>query len=201
MMRKCPKCGSRRVAPILYGMPAFSEEMEQQLNEEKLFLGGCCISGIDPTYHCFQCKKDIGAPPILLSKRGEEDYRDIVTSVRFSDGEFFGGYPEVLAIKGKDRITLDVRPGFREPEAYLQRLMTEQEWNKLIDRLFSKLYLHEWKKNYVDPNVLDGEQWELELKLSGGRVRNYGGSNAFPPYWAELKTTFRPFFKEAGVKF
>ena len=94
-----------------------------------------------------------------------------------------------------------MRPGFREPEAYLQRLMTEQEWNKLMDRLFSKLYLHEWKKNYVDPNVLDGEQWELELKLSGGRVRNYGGSNAFPPYWAELKTTFRPFFKEAGVKF
>lgn len=36
MMRKCPKCGSRRVAPILYGMPAFSEEMEQQLKEEKL---------------------------------------------------------------------------------------------------------------------------------------------------------------------
>lgn len=201
MMRKCPKCGSRRIAPILYGMPAFSEKMEQQLNEEKLYLGGCCISGIDPTYHCFQCKKDVGAPPILLSKRGEEDYRDIVTSVRFSDGGFFGGYPEVLAIKGKDRITLDVRPGFREPEAYLQRLMTEQEWNKLIDRLFSKLYLHEWKKNYVDPNVLDGEQWELELKLSGGRVRNYGGSNAFPPYWAELKTMFRPFFKEAGVKF
>ena len=32
-MRKCPKCGSRRVAPILYGMPAFSEEMEQQKKE------------------------------------------------------------------------------------------------------------------------------------------------------------------------
>lgn len=200
-MRKCPKCGSRRVAPILYGMPAFSEEMEQQLKEEKLYLGGCCISGMDPTYHCFHCKKDVGAPPILLSKHGEEDYRDIVTSVRFSVGGFFGGYPEVLAIKEKDRITLDVRPGFREPEAYLQRLMTEQEWNKLMDRLFSKLYLHEWKKNYADPNVLDGEQWELELKLTGGRVRNYGGSNAFPPYWAELKMTFRPFFKEAGIKY
>ena len=200
-MRKCPKCGSRRVAPILYGMPAYSEEMEQQLKEEKLYLGGCCISGMEPTYHCFQCRKDVGAPPILVSKRGEEEYRDIVTSVRFSDGGFFGGYPEVLAIKGKEGITLDVRPGFREPEAYLQRLMTEQEWNKLIDRLFSKLFLHEWKKNFVDPDILDGEQWELELKLTGGRVRNYGGSNAFPPYWAELKTTFRPFFKEAGIKF
>ena len=200
MMRKCPKCGSVRIAPILYGLPAYSEEMEKQLKDEKLYLGGCCIFGVEPTYHCFQCKKDVGAPPILLSKHGKEDYRDIVTSVRFNDGEFFEGYPEVLVIKGKGRITLDVRLGFREPP-YLQRLMTEQEWNMLIDRLFSKLYLHEWKKNFVNPNVHDGEQWKLELKLDGGRVRNYGGSNAFPPYWPELKTTFRPFFKEAGIKF
>ena len=167
-MRKCPKCGSRRVAPILYGMPAFSEEMEQQLKEEKLYLGGCCISGIDPTYHCFNCKKDVGAPPILLSKHGEEDYRDIVTSVRFSVGGFFGGYPEVLAIKEKDRITLDVRPGFREPETYLQRLMTEQEWNKLMDRLFSKLYLHEWKKILQEGIPAALEPHQLPVRIHRG---------------------------------
>lgn len=35
-------CGSRRVAPILYGMPAYSEEMELQLKEEKLLdIHGC----------------------------------------------------------------------------------------------------------------------------------------------------------------
>lgn len=32
-MKKCPKRGSRRVVPILYGMPDFSEEMEQQKKE------------------------------------------------------------------------------------------------------------------------------------------------------------------------
>lgn len=201
MMKKCPKCGSKRIAPILYGMPAFDEEMEQLLKDEKLYLGGCCISFAQPEYHCFECKKDIGAPPILLSKHGEEDYRDIVTAVRFSDGGFFGGYPEVLIKKASDKIMLDVRPGFREPEAFLQRELSEAEWKSLLNRLYGKLYLHEWKKNFVDPCVLDGEQWELELKLTGSRVRNYGGSNAFPPYWAELKTTFRPFFKEAGIKF
>ena len=201
MMRKCPKCGSRRVAPIQYGMPAYSEEMEQQLKDEKLYLGGCCISGMQPTYHCFECKKDVGTPPILLSKDGEEDYRDIVRSIRFSDGGFFGGYHEIQIVKDEDEITLDVCPGFRDPEAYLHRSMTEKEWNKLVDRLFSKLYLHEWKKSFVDPLVLDGEQWDLELKLTRGRVRNYRGSNAFPPYWAELQTTFRPFFKEAGIKY
>lgn len=103
-------------------------------------------------------------------------------------------------MKDEDGITLDVCPGFRDPRAYLRRPITEKEWNKLADRLFSKLYLHEWKKSFVDPCVLDGEQWELKLKFTRGRVRNYSGSNAFSPYWAELQTTFRPFFQEAGIK-
>lgn len=200
MMRKCPKCGSRRIARILYGMPAFDEKMAQQLKEEKLYLGGCCVSVAQPEYHCFGCKKDVGSPPILISKRGTEDYRDIVTALRFSDGGFFCGHQEVVIRKEHDKLLLEVIPGFEKPEGFLQREMTEEEWNALIDRLFCKLYLHEWKKNYVDYDVLDGEQWELEIKLSGGRVRNYSGSNAFPPYWNELKKAFRPFFKEADAK-
>ena len=47
-MKKCPKCGSTRIAPILYGMPAFDEEMARQLDNEELYLGGCKICGIDP---------------------------------------------------------------------------------------------------------------------------------------------------------
>ena len=85
------------------------------------------------------------------------------------------------------------------PVAPMQREVAPAEWMRLLDRLYCKLYLHEWKKRYDDPCVLDGEQWELEIKLTGGRVRNYSGSNAFPPYWAELKTAFRPFFAEAGM--
>ena len=47
---------------------------------------------------------------------------------------------------------------------------------------------------YQACNVLHGH-------ISSGRVRNYGGSNAYPPYWPELQRTFRPFFKEAGIEF
>ena len=52
---KCPKCGSKRVAPILYGMPAYDEELERKINSEEVYLGGCIISGSDPQYHCFGC--------------------------------------------------------------------------------------------------------------------------------------------------
>ena len=33
----------------------------------------------------------------------------------------------------------------------------------LMDTLFQKLCIHEWKQRYDDPCVCDGTQWELEL--------------------------------------
>lgn len=194
-MKKCPKCGSKRIAPILYGMPAFDEEMERKLNNEELFLGGCCIGDADPEYHCFQCGKDVGTPPILISKRGKEDYRKIVTAIRFSDGRFFSGYDEVLIKRTPKGVVADARPSFQRLGMEARRELTEKEWAKLLGRLYCKLYLHEWKKQYNDWTVMDGEQWELEIRMTEGRVRNYSGSNAFPPYWNELKRTFRPFFE------
>ena len=61
-MNRCPKCGSQKIAPILYGMPAFDDEIEQKLNDQKLYLGGCCVSDADPLFHCFDCGKNFGQP-------------------------------------------------------------------------------------------------------------------------------------------
>ena len=194
-MKKCPKCGSREVAPILYGMPAFDEELERQLDNQELYLGGCKVSEVDPQYHCFGCGKDVGTPPTLISRRGAEDYREIVTAIRFNDGGYFGGYEEVLIKKTTSGIISDYTPSFQREAMPVRRELTEKEWAKLLDRLFCKLYVHEWKKQYVDPDILDGEQWELEIRLTGRRVRNYYGSNDYPPYWNELKRTFKPFTK------
>ena len=81
-MTKCPKCGGEHLAPIHYGYPAFNEETKRRVEQKELFLGGCRITGCDPQFHCFDCGKNVGKPPVLLTnKYGEEDYRDIVTSV------------------------------------------------------------------------------------------------------------------------
>ena len=195
MLKKCPKCGSRRVGHIYYGLPLFNEEMFHRMKNEQLYLGGCCISDDDPLYHCFECGKNVGSPPILISKRGKEDYRDIVTAVRFNDGGFFGGYDEVTIKKTDSGIIADISPNFQRDFEGGQRTLAEKEWTKLLDRLFCKLYVHEWKKQYYNSDIMDGEQWELEIRLTGRRVRNYSGSNEFPAYWNELQRTFRPFFK------
>ena len=216
---KCVKCGSNRVAPIMYGMPFFDEELEQALKDEKIYLGGCCLSGADPKYHCFKCKKDFGTPPMLISRQGQEDYRNIVTAIEFNVGGYFGDSRSVQFYKKGNKILLTVRwePDKNSilslPPAQLQtlvnenkvpagityqRLMTAAEWEKLQNQLYCKLYIHEWKKNYTNDRMIDGEQWSLRIKLTHGRQRRYHGSNAYPPYWKKLQALLSPFFAEVG---
>jgi hypothetical protein len=53
---KCPKCGHRPVADIVYGFPAFPDKLEPELSEGRIILGGCCISpGYDPAWQCSSC--------------------------------------------------------------------------------------------------------------------------------------------------
>jgi len=67
----------------------------------------------------------------------------------------------------------------------------------MIDALYKRLYLQDWKRRYVDPYTLDGTQWELKIRLTGGRRRDYYGSNIFPPYWNELKKIFQKYTIES----
>jgi hypothetical protein len=55
----CPKCGSIKIAKILYGMPAGYEELMKKIEEGKIVLGGCCITNDDPTWQCVECETSI----------------------------------------------------------------------------------------------------------------------------------------------
>lgn len=57
---RCPACGSDNVAEILWGMPAFTEELEKELDEGNVVLGGCCITPDDPKYECNECRCRFG---------------------------------------------------------------------------------------------------------------------------------------------
>ena len=55
MPKVCPVCGSAKVAPIFHGRPAFNDEMERALAEGKIALGGCEVTGDDPSWKCLSC--------------------------------------------------------------------------------------------------------------------------------------------------
>ena len=203
---KCPRCGSIDTARILYGMPAMSDELQAKIDSGKIHLGGCCrmavetddgtMIDLDPKRYCNHCRKEFASPAYWQNKDLIAAYADLAESVEFQVGGFFGGTTRIN-IKKNDKgalVHVDCFP--YGPETLAEdRQITPLRWMKFINRLFNELYVHEWKKEYVDPEVLDGTQWHLEIKLGGRRKRTIDGSNAYPPYWSELKALLRPFGK------
>ncbi len=53
--QSCPECGKTPVATILYGMPAYSQELKRDMKAGRITLGGCCVSGDDPEWECTHC--------------------------------------------------------------------------------------------------------------------------------------------------
>ncbi|MGG7145301.1 hypothetical protein ACQPVA_00780 [Clostridium butyricum] len=55
----CPKCGSEKIIPILYGYP--TKEMFEDSDNDECILGGCCIASTEEVenllnkYHCREC--------------------------------------------------------------------------------------------------------------------------------------------------
>ena len=67
---------------------------------------------------------------------------------------------------------------------------SEKDWEdfwKTVD----KLKVWSWDKEYNNDDILDGTQWELEIKREGRRKRRIFGSNAYP----KPKGTFISFIK------
>ena len=66
------------------------------------------------------------------------------------------------------------------------RQITEEEWDRILHTLYMRFYLNDWSKGYDNRFLPDGPRWELKLKLSGRRQRNYHGSRDMTPYFKDL---------------
>ncbi|MGI5990544.1 MAG: hypothetical protein ACOX78_09880 [Lachnospiraceae bacterium] len=179
--------------------------MKTKLDAGVWKLGGCCdfpvqVKGetvnLKPARYCNICHRDFGTAPVLISRNSGtgEDYRDIAESVYFSVGGFFNGHSEVKITRNDGGALVETKGLFGADAGTTGRQISYAGWRHLLNTLYTKMYLHEWKKKYVDPCTLDGTQWELRIKLTGGRECKYYGSNEYPPYWPELKKVFRKYF-------
>lgn len=59
----CPNCGSKRIAEILYGEPSISPELQTELKNGTIILGGCLLTGYDPAWGCVDCNAEIFQKP------------------------------------------------------------------------------------------------------------------------------------------
>ena len=65
--------------------------------------------------------------------------------------------------------------------------LTNAQWKRLMDTLFRKLCVHEWKQSYVDPCVRGWNPMGTGTEtLTRGRHYRISGSNDFQPFTKTL---------------
>ena len=52
---RCPECGSRKIAKVLYGLPDFTDELVANLEAGEIVLDGCLINSYPYKYECKGC--------------------------------------------------------------------------------------------------------------------------------------------------
>lgn len=54
---KCPDCAGKKVVHIMYGYP--TDETIENANDGSFVMGGCVVSGCDPSWRCTACGASI----------------------------------------------------------------------------------------------------------------------------------------------
>jgi hypothetical protein len=65
---RCPACGSDKVVPIVYGYPPAHLFAEQEAG--RIVLGGCVVTGHDPSWQCISCKAQISGEHTQVAGAG-----------------------------------------------------------------------------------------------------------------------------------
>ena len=94
--------------------------------------------------------------------------------LKFSLGGFSQGTTGIELV-GKEitRFTM----GFQYTEVLCSP--TQEDWDIFL-RALNTHNVWNWEEYYMNPDILDGTQWSLEIKADSLKVKS-GGSNEYPP--------------------
>jgi hypothetical protein len=51
----CPKCGSDKLASLLYGLPIEDDYLRELVRRKEVILMGCVVGQDDPQLQCLKC--------------------------------------------------------------------------------------------------------------------------------------------------
>lgn len=165
--KRCPKCNSLNTLKILYGEPAESKEFK---------LGGCCIIIDAPEYYCKDCEYEWNREQAINS------FYANIKGIKATVGGFFDGRYHV-ELDFITRKLLWSHDGSGE-EKMVKKTIRRVTVNRVIDEL-KRMKLIDWKAKYIEPLVLDGTEWRIELIKDGRDIIKYG-HNQYPKEWPEF---------------
>ncbi len=171
--KKCPYCNSTELWKYLYGEPT------HDYYKDKYVLGGCEITGNQPTYKCKKCGKDIYPDnnfvmPKITTKKSirigikndKSNYVMLLNHYR-EDNTYDIAFADLNNLSGKTISDLSTRI----PEMYFVTF---------IDRLYT--IIKNWQNNYSGENKIT---WSINIEEDGNN-RVISGNGGLPEEWDDL---------------
>lgn len=130
---KCPACGSREVVRIVYGYPG--PELVQDAESGKVTLGGCCVSGFDPSWQCLECEAAIY--PETLKGQMTPDLRTFVEEQHWTFAKTMPEWPHEYIVRDRvdeelfERLVIHIREHGVEGRFY-EKVITYYEEAGLV---------------------------------------------------------------------
>lgn len=172
---RCPKCLSKTIVPIMYGLPTEKAFLESQ--QGKLVLGGCCISDESPKWHCKACEHEFGKEmPSFEDLENPEPDGIKPIKLEFSISGFLGPNHSVKLEHGILKYQFCQRPSY--PQKDVSVVPTNRKWLNFRKKL-DAIDVWQWKRDYPNPGVCDGTQWEFEVDYGLKKITS-SGDNAYP---------------------
>ena len=169
--KQCPKCGTKNTVKILYGMP--TQEAFQKAEAGEIKLGGCSITESDPEYYCKDCQNEWSREQAINTAYAQ------IKGIKATVGGFFDGFYKADINLTNLQISWSHSLG-GEVES-IQKTISPATANHFIEEL-KMLNLLNWKAKYIEPFVLDGTQWRVEIIREGRNISKHG-DNKYPEEW------------------
>lgn len=110
-----------------------------------------------------------------------------IIKISFTIGGYFDGYETRTVLLDGEAVRMTITHSLHPEEREIALSMTKDAF---LNRL-RELHIEGWKSKYIDPDILDGTQWELEIYFYDGyKPVKIAGSNAYPDNFAELEGMF-----------
>ena len=144
---------------------------------------------------CLDCGMSFGREEV--ADNGESLIK-AVHGLRFRYGDVVSGSVRLRMAEDSGVCVFEVYDANNGGVDKVADVISMDEWNKIKETLFHKLYLADWDKTYIPVNdgktVSDNNEWELGLDVGDDEELVYRGYDAFPPYWKGFMKVLDPFF-------
>lgn len=163
----CPKCKSKDVVQILYGMPSY--EAMESYNRKEIMLGGCLVTDNDPDYGCLFCNhrwsiKDFDVDDIVklriwVRENGPCLYSDMkrIAYNVFPDGKI---------------VRYDYVGPSRKAVKRIENTISSEAVTEICRKLINNMHSDIIEETHT---VCDGSNYEVQIKYIDGRKSALSG--------------------------